>query len=69
MTNRSFGRITIALVSSIMLNGILIAIPFFTDRQRFPSSEIGKIVAVLGRPGGVFTSGYYQDTTCHKLFV
>lgn len=53
--NRPLQRMTIALVTSMVLNCILIAMPFFTNPETFPSSVFGKIVHVLGRPGGTFT--------------
>jgi hypothetical protein len=53
--NRKLHRIAIALIMSIALNSILMAIPFFVAPETFQSLAIGKIVNALGRPGGAFT--------------
>jgi hypothetical protein len=53
--NRKLHRISIALIMSIALNSILMAIPFFVAPEKLQSLAIGKIVSVLGRPGGAFT--------------
>ena len=53
--NRKLHRIAIALIMSIALNSILMAIPFFVAPEKLQSLAIGKIVSVLGRPGGAFT--------------
>ena len=53
--NRTLRRTAVALIMSIVLNSILMGIPFFVAPEKFQSSAIGKIVNALGRPGGAFT--------------
>ncbi len=53
--NRQARRAAIALIASVVLNAILITVPFFADPLRFPFSTAGRVAGFLGEPAGVFT--------------
>jgi len=56
--NRQIRRVVIALTASVVLNGVLIAVPFFADPLRFPLSTVGRIAALLGGPAGAFAQWF-----------
>jgi hypothetical protein len=66
---RQFQRIVAALVVSIALNLIWIALDSSIDPRRYPPSIISRIVEVLGSPAAAFTEWFAPGHTGKQIVV